>query len=106
MVIINFVVPFFTGQFNLCGVDDNDIIPGIDMGGINGFGFAADDRGGFAGHAPERFIGSVNHNPFFNNVALFGKEGFQFIPVFVRIYFCYCKPVILKEISGSVNLKS
>ena len=32
MVVINFVVPFFTGQFNLCGVDDNDIIPGIDMG--------------------------------------------------------------------------
>jgi len=71
MMMVNFIAPLVPSQFDLTGVDDNDIIAGVHVRGENGFGLAADNRRRFAGNPAYCLVRRIDHDPFFNDILRF-----------------------------------
>ena len=63
MVVINFVVAFGAGDPHLIGIDYNNIVAGIDVGGIFSLVLAAQTAGNLTGHTAQYFVLGVDHKP-------------------------------------------
>ena len=63
MITVVFLFKFFTGEANLIGIDDNDVIARIDVGSERGFIFTAKNHRDLTCKTTENHIGSVDHIP-------------------------------------------
>jgi hypothetical protein len=76
-VDVDFVFQFVTREDDLLGVNDNDKVAAIDVGGVVGFVLAPEDGGNFGTHATNGLISTVHDIPVaFNGslVRVFGGE--------------------------------
>ncbi len=69
VLLLQFLV---AGQFDLGGVDDDDEIAAIHMGGEIAFVLAAQELDELNGHAAGRFASGVDEVPLTNNLVDFG----------------------------------
>ena len=76
MANVNFVSHLITRQAHLFGVDDNHIIPAINVRSEVGFVFAANQACDLAGQPTQHFTLSVNHNPFLLRRFFIGRNSF------------------------------
>src|SRR6202030_4219393 len=51
------------GQHDLFGVDDDDVIAHIDVGGVEDVELAGEDRSGLGGETAQRFAAGVEYEP-------------------------------------------
>ncbi len=77
VTVVGLVVGFVAGHTNFGGVDDNDEVTGIDVRGVDGFVFATQTEGHFAGDPTENLVLCVNHEPLMHDFGRFGAEGFH-----------------------------
>jgi hypothetical protein len=77
VAVVHLVQVLGTGDLELGGVDDDDEVTGIDVRRLNGFVFAAQTEGNFAGYPAEHLIGGVNHKPLVHDLSGFGAESFH-----------------------------
>ena len=63
VAVVNFVVAFFAGNAQFVGIDDDDVVAGVNVGGVFRFVFAAQTQGDFAGKASQGFVCSINQIP-------------------------------------------
>jgi len=54
---------FLAGKDGFLGIDNNDVIAGIDVAGKNGFVFAAKQNGGFLSHTTDNLVVGVDNVP-------------------------------------------
>jgi hypothetical protein len=73
---VYFVGHLGTRQANLIGVDDDYVVPAIDVGRKVGFVFAANETRYLAGEPAKYFALCVNHNPLFLRRFFVGRDGF------------------------------
>lgn len=73
---VYFVGHFRAGQAHLPGVDDDHVIPAVNVGRKVGFVFAANQACDLAGQPTQHFTLSVNHNPFFLRRFFVGRDSF------------------------------
>jgi len=69
------LLEFSAGDFDLGGVDDDDVIAGIDVGGVDRLVLAHEPRGDFRGEAAEDFVGGVDDEPASVDMSDFGDGG-------------------------------
>ena len=65
------------GEDGFLGVDDDDMVTGIDMGGENGFVFAAEKHGGFLSHTAYDLIIGIDNVPLTFDLFCFGAKSFH-----------------------------
>ena len=63
--VINTVCPFFTGQLNLVGIDNNNIVTTIYMRSKIGFVLSAQQFCYFSAQTTQNLVSCVNYHPFF-----------------------------------------
>jgi len=73
---VNLISHLRASQANLVGIDDNYVVPAINMGREVGFVFAADQACDLAGQPTKHFALSVNHNPILLRRFFVGRDGF------------------------------
>jgi hypothetical protein len=66
-----------TRENNLLGIDDDDVIAGIDRGRVRCFVPTANHVGGFNGETAKGNTGGINQIPLGLHSLLFGEEGFH-----------------------------
>ena len=74
MTVVHLVDRLGASNLDFCGVDDDDEVTGINVRRVNGFVFAAQTEGNFAGYPAEHLIGGVNHKPLVHDLSGFGAE--------------------------------
>src|ERR1700678_1563223 len=65
---IELLVRLEAGEDDLFGIDDDDVIAHIDVGGVEDVELAGEDGGGLGGEAAERFAAGVEHEPLTLNI--------------------------------------
>ena len=60
---VEFVLSFVTRQPHFSGIDDNDVISGVHVRGINWLVFATENGGNLTRHAPKNFSIGVDEKP-------------------------------------------
>lgn len=63
IVQIDFVGELLAGEYNLVGVDDDDIVTALHVGAVGGFVFAAEEFGDFCAKTTENLVGGIDYNP-------------------------------------------
>jgi len=63
---------FLACHFDLFGIDDDDEIPGVNVGSELRLGFASQDVSDSGGETAQGFAFGIYYKPFFRNVAVFG----------------------------------
>ena len=64
MVLIQLLVQLVAGENGLIGVDDDDKIAAIHMGGEDRLMLASQQGGSLSGYAAQGLVSSVDHIPF------------------------------------------
>ena len=67
--------PFLSGEANLVGVDDDDVVATLNVGRVAGLVFATENEGNFCTKTAEHLVGSVNNDPVAFNVCCVGGKG-------------------------------
>jgi len=65
------------GKDGLFGIDDNDVIAGIDVGGENGLVLAPEEDGGFFSHTTDDLVIGINNVPLAFDLFCFGAKSFH-----------------------------
>jgi hypothetical protein len=60
---VDLLVFLAAGQLHRPGIDDDDVVPGIDEGGVDGLVLALEEASGQRGHAAEDLSFGVNDVP-------------------------------------------
>ena len=63
VVKVDAVGHFFAGENDLVGVDDDDIVAALHVGGVAGFVFAAKQLCHFCAQTAENLVGGVDNHP-------------------------------------------
>ena len=63
VVEIDTVGHLFTGEAYLLGVDDDNIVAALHVGGVAGLVLAAEQQGDFRAQTAKGLVGCVNHHP-------------------------------------------
>ena len=74
VTVVHLVERLGAGDLELGCVDDDDEVTGIDVRRVNGFVFAAQTEGNFAGYPAEHLVGGVNHKPLVHHLSGFCAE--------------------------------
>ncbi len=72
---IELLVTLHAGEDDLLGVDHDDVIAHVDVGGVEGVELAGEDGGGDGGEAAEGFAGGVDDEPLALDVFSAGDGG-------------------------------
>ena len=76
---IEFVLSLVTSQPHFPSIDDNDVISGVHVRGIDWLVFATQNGGNLTRHAPKDFSLGVDEIPATLNIFLLRAEGFHII---------------------------
>ena len=63
VAVVNFVATLLAGNTQLCCIDHNNVVTGVNVGGIFRFVLAAQTQGDFTGQASQCFACGVNQIP-------------------------------------------
>ena len=72
VAVVFFAFEFVAGYTQFVGVDDDDVVAGVNMRGVLGLVFAAQAAGDFGCYATEDFVLRVDNEPFALHLVRFG----------------------------------
>ena len=90
VVQVNLVGHFFAGENHFVGVDDDDVVAALYIGGVRGFVFAAQQFGNFCAKATENLVGGIDYYP----VVLYFLSIREFGAIANGIHFLFCFLII------------
>ena len=76
VVLVDLYVFLIAGESDFIGVDNDDVVAGVDVWGVFRVMFAPEDRGYAGAEAAKGFTVSVNDKPFVVDFFLFDGPGF------------------------------
>ena len=73
---IDFIGHLIAGEDDLVGVDDDDVVAALHVGGVAGLVLAAENFGDFGTETAEHLIGGIDDNPFLFDACGVGGDCF------------------------------